>query len=276
MGDCKYCGKSAGIFRTKHHECEEKYNLGLQKMVSLVSEAVLAKADLDTLQSRLSEIASSSYIKPSQIKDTMIFGWENTVDHFLDDGNLDEQEEKQLTTFINRFSLTQNDLDKHGAYTKIVKGAILRDLMNGNIPQRIKSEGTLPFNFQKSEIPIWLFTNVAYYEDKTRRQYVGGYQGVSLRIAKGVYYRIGGFRGHPVETTERVHVDTGKLVVTNKHIYFGGASKNFRIQLNKIISFIPYKDGIGIQRDAATAKPQTFVTGDGWFTYNLLLNVGNI
>ena len=54
MGDCKYCGKSAGIFRAKHQECEEKYNLGLQEMVSLVREAVLGKADHDTLQNRLS------------------------------------------------------------------------------------------------------------------------------------------------------------------------------------------------------------------------------
>ena len=35
-------------------------------------------------------------------------------------------------------------------------------------------------------------------------------------------------------------------------------------------------DGVGIRRDAATAKPQFFITGDGWFTYNLLVNVGNV
>lgn len=276
MGDCKYCGKPAGIFRTKHSECEEKYNLGLQKMISLIREAVLGNAGRDTLERKLSDIANSSYIKPYQIKDAMILDWEKTVDHFLDDGNLDEQEEEQLTTFMNRFSLTQNELDRHGAYSKIVKGAILRDLMNGNIPQRVRVEGNLPFNFQKSESLIWLFTNVAYYEDKTRRQFVGGYQGVSFRIAKGIYYRVGGFRGHPVETTERVHADTGQLAVTNKHIYFSGASKSFRIKLDKIVSYTPYDDGIGIHRDTATTKPQIFVARDGWFTYNLLANVGNV
>jgi hypothetical protein len=29
-------------------------------------------------------------------------------------------------------------------------------------------------------------------------------------------------------------------------------------------------------RDAATARPQTFVTGDGWFTYNLLMNLSEM
>ena len=28
-------------------------------------------------------------------------------------------------------------------------------------------------------------------------------------------------------------------------------------------------DGFGIMRDAQTAKPQAFQTGDGWFPYNL-------
>ena len=35
------------------------------------------------------------------------------------------------------------------------------------------------------------------------------------------------------------------------------------------MSFDPYKDGLGIMREAQTARPQTFITGDGWFVYNL-------
>jgi hypothetical protein len=49
---------------------------------------------------------------------------------------------------------------------------------------------------------------------------------VSFRIAKGVYYRAGGFRGQPVETTERLHIDTGVPVVTTKHLFFGGYKRN--------------------------------------------------
>jgi hypothetical protein len=99
---------------------------------------------------------------------------------------------------------------------------------------------------------------------------------MSFRVAKGVYFRTSSFRGHPVETTERVHVDTGIMAVTTKHVYFGGNQKNFRINFDKIVSFIPFSNGVGIQRDAATAKPQFLMTGDGWFTYNLLTNIANI
>ena len=62
------------------------------------------------------------------------------------------------------------------------------------------------------------------------------------------------------------------LGLTTKHLYFAGARKKFRVRYAKIVSFEPYSDGLGIMRDAQTAKPQTFRTGDGWFAYNLAAN----
>ncbi len=139
-----------------------------------------------------------------------------------------------------------------------------------------KVDGNLPFNLQKTENLVWVFQGVNYYEEKTRTRYVGGSQGVSIRIAKGVYYRTGAFKGERVQSSETVHADTGLLGVTNKHIYFAGSSKRFRIAFNKIVSFEPFSDGIGVQRDAQTAKAQSFQTGDGWFTYNLITNLAQM
>lgn len=98
-----------------------------------------------------------------------------------------------------------------------------------------------------------------------------------MRVAKGVYYRTSAFRGHPVERTETVHIGQGQLAVTNKHLYFASASgKAFRVALAKIVAFTPFEDGVGIQKDGANAKPQMFITGDGWFTLNLLQNAANV
>jgi hypothetical protein len=111
----------------------------------------------------------------------------------------------------------------------------------------------------------------------TRKEHRGGTQGVSLRIANGVYYRTGNFRGNSVDMEEEVlYIDSGPMVITTKNIYFGGTSISFRIRLDKIVAIHPYKDGIGVQKDAASAKPQLFVTGDGWFTYNLVTNLSNM
>ena len=42
------------------------------------------------------------------------------------------------------------------------------------------------------------------------------------------------------------------------------------------MNFEPYSDGLGIMRDTQTARPQSFVTGDGWFVYNLAANLAQI
>jgi hypothetical protein len=172
--------------------------------------------------------------------------------------------------------MSQTELDKNSSLTKIAKAAVLREVLDGKIPQRLSLDGSLPINFQKGEQLVWAFPQSNYLEDKTRRQYVGGSQGVSIRVMKGVYYRASAFKGHPVDQTVRVHIDSGWVAVTNKNIYFAGSLKSVRIPFTKIVSFEPFNDGIGVMRDAATAKPQIFVTGDGWFTYNLVTNLAQI
>jgi hypothetical protein len=283
MGNCKYCGKPVGFFRSKHPECEEKHRQrelaiqdGRQRIVAEVLRAIKGSNKYDELEKAISEIEQSSFVPSSERKALLIKGWENSVEHFLEDGILDDTEEKRLVEFQERFTLSQSDLDKNGALTKTAKAAVLRDVLNGIIPQRMEVDGNLPINFQKEEQIIWVFSNSKYLEDKTRRQFVGGSQGISLRVMKGVYYRVGAFKGHAVESTERVYIDTGWVVITNKNIYFAGSKKSVRIPYAKIVSFEPFSDGIGVMRDASTAKPQIFVTGDGWFTYNLITNLAKL
>lgn len=276
MGNCIYCGKPAGFFKKSHEKCKKRHEYGKSKIISLVSKTGTGNEELKDLKSSIKQIASFAFIDETTMKSLIVSGWEKAVDIAFDDGVLTVEEELALNELKQYFSLEQELLDKNGAFSKVIKGAVLRDIFDGKLPERIKIDGSLPFNLQKTEKLIWLFQNVDYYEEKTRTRYVGGSQGVSIRIAKGLYYRTGAFKGERVQTSETVHVDTGLLGVTNKHIYFTGSSKSFRINYNKIVSFEPFSDGIGVQRDTQTAKPQSFLTGDGWFTYNLITNLAQM
>ena len=40
-----------------------------------------------------------------------------------------------------------------------------------------------------------------------------------------------------------------------------------------IVDFEPFSDGFEIMRDAQSAQPQAFKTGDGWFAFNLATNL---
>jgi hypothetical protein len=276
MGECSFCGKSAGFLKNKHKECAQAHESGKDQMVNLVSSSIFGELIPKVLDENLSKIAGSSFIDTSAIHNILVEGWELAVANALEDGILSEEEEKCLEDFTEHYSLGQSDLDERGAYTLVAKAGVLRDLIEGKIPERMTVEGNLPFNFQKKEKLIWVFKDVDYYEQRTKREYVGGYHGVGLRVAKGVYYRVGAFKGRPVDRTETVNADCGLLGVTNKHIYFSGSQESFRVKLDKIVTFTPSSDGITIQRDAASAKPQSFVTGEGWFIYNLVSNASQL
>ena len=276
MANCKFCGKPVSLLKSRHKECLQKFISGKEQIPFLVEKSFKESAEPSAFGSELKNIRMNNFIGGKLAKELVINGWENAVEKAFEDGVLSVEEEQWLSDFADFFKLSQENLNTNGSYTKLVQGSILREIVNGDIPKKINIEGNLPFNFQKDEKIVWVFQNVEYFEQKTRKQFVGGYSGISLRVAKGIYYRTGGFKGHPVQTVETVKKDTGLLCVTDKHLYFGGSNKNFRIKYDKIVSFTPYSNGIGIQRDAATAIPQSFVTGEGWFTSNLIANIAKI
>ena len=169
-----------------------------------------------------------------------------------------------------------DDSDRNGAHRNMVKWAVIRKLAEGTVPDCLGGVAHHPFNLMKSERIVWLFDGVGYIETKTRRERRGISHGVSIRVAKGSYYRPSTFRSRVHEWEENVHADTGMLGVTTKHLYFHSPRKRFRVRFDRIVSFEPYSDGLGIMREAQTAKPQMFSMGDGWFIYNLVSNLSQL
>ncbi len=276
MGKCIYCGKPAGFLRRYHRECREKHDRAAGNIRDLLVAFFNDGGDIGDVVKLARETVQNGYIRDDEFFRLVFETWKLLVERAFDDGILTEAEEERLRLIINGFGLNVPEVLNSRAYSLIEKGAFLRELLDGRLPANLPDKSILPFNFLKSETPLWVFQDVDYYEMVTRKKYTGGYSGFSIRIARGLYWRVGGFRGKPVVTQELKKVDHGTMVVTTKHIYFGGQSKIFRVRLDRIVAFEPFEDGVGIQRDARTAKPQYFVTGDGWFTYNLLRNATNV
>ena len=272
MGKCLYCEKSAGFFKKVHKECEHKNKSGIQK-ISELSSGFFSNPNSVSV-SELNTISQDSFVSESKLKELLVGTYSEFLDKFLDDGTLSDDEEKILGEYQNKLKLTQNELEEKDLLSKTVRSSILRKLINGEeLTSRLNIQGDLPFKFQNSENLIWLFQNVELFEQRIKTTYTGGSQGLSFRIAKGVYYRTSSFKGHPVQTMNIVPIASGMVALTNKHIYFSSGIKNFRIDYDKIITIDPYSDGIGITKDGVSAKPQVFKNVDGWFCYNFIKNI---
>lgn len=79
-----------------------------------------------------------------------------------------------------------------------------------------------------------LSRNAQHIVSRTKTRYVGGSQGVSIRIVKGVRYHVGGFRGRPVTEEFEVVADEGAVYVTNKRFIFAGSKEVSTVAAAKI------------------------------------------
>ena len=280
MGDCRYCGKSAGFLRRQHGACAERHARAKQTIQDLCTTAALRGDGLDTLPANLRETASAGFIDMSDatLTETLADGWGDAVETAMEDRVISSQERRGLNRYRSRFNLGAGQLDRHGHFEQFRRSALLSVISEQGVvprydrPSARAEFGRLPFNLMKSEALIWLFSDVGYLRQVTRREFRGQSMGVSVRVAKGVYVRPGSFRGRAIESTEMQRTDAGLLAITTKHIYFKGGDKSFRVRLERIVSFEPYSDGLGIMRDTARAVPEAFTMDglDAWFAINLI------
>jgi len=144
VGTCKYCGKPAGPLRSKHCECENKYKLTFEHLTRVSFETIIKSSslkDFEELERDINNIAPDGYLTTSDVGYVLVSAFERAVEHFLNDGALSVEEQGKIESFVEFFKLDQNELDRNGAWSRLVKGGGLREVMEGKIPQRVKIEG---------------------------------------------------------------------------------------------------------------------------------------
>lgn len=122
----------------------------------------------------------------------------------------------------------------------------LVDASNGNVTF---ADANSPVILKKNEKALLFLSDVALWESRAVRQTRGAYGGPTFRIAKGVSFKVGSFQSHSESHEELRTIDQGMLTLTNKRLVFTGAKRTTNIDLRKIISIEPYKDGIASQRE---------------------------
>lgn len=123
-----------------------------------------------------------------------------------------------------------------------------------------------PIIMKKNEKPIVVIPNIILKEPRSVRTSVGGYAGPTIRIAKGISFRLGGGSSRSESHEEIKSIDQGTLTITSKRLSFTGTMKNLNYNLNKIMSINEFEDGISIQRE--NKQKTEYFTG----TNNIILN----
>lgn len=86
--------------------------------------------------------------------------------------------------------------------------------------------------------------------------YTGGSSGLSIRIAKGMSYRIGASKGAPIRRNVQ-ETYPGTLSITNKRIIFTASKSSFDKKISTLSAIVPYKNGFDLQFGSQTYSLET-------------------
>lgn len=274
MGKCKYCGEDAGFLRSKHADCEKLHKDGVARIKDILATCFQRKEDFYLHQNEITTICKEAFVSDEVCREIYCNAFDAAIDRYLDDGIIDRNEEQTVARYMQFTGLPQSVLNVNKSLEKVVKSKVLQDVLNGQVPaQRVTVSGNFPFLLSKNEHMIWLFRDVTLQMQKVRREMVGRTSGMSFRVCKGVYYRTGGFKGTPVETTYMQRIGTGSVCLSDRNLYFHCPEKTLKIPFSKILSLDSYSNGLLVQKDGANDKPMFFENLDSWFCYNVISNL---
>ncbi|NYB53053.1 MAG: zinc ribbon domain-containing protein [Methanobacteriaceae archaeon] len=106
-----------------------------------------------------------------------------------------------------------------------------------------------PIMLKKGEEACVVLGGITLREARAVRHTRGAYGGPTIRVAKGVSFRMGSVAARSESHEELRNIDQGTLVLTNKRLVFIGSKRTINIDLRKIIAIEAYKDGIASQRE---------------------------
>ena len=198
MGTCIYCGKPAGWFRDVHDECAAAHRRSLAKTNAALREVRAAAAQafeqggpekIHEISAKIDMIRTVHSVSDPDTRRVLAEILDENARRFIADDELTHGEETMLATYMRVFGFGLNDPELGGSGIRIALLSIFRDLDAGVVTGIDWPD--CPVNLRRREKLLWPFYNIALLGEKTRRRYVGGSRGVSIRIVKGLTYRVG-------------------------------------------------------------------------------------
>ncbi len=222
------------------------------------------------------EIANQENVQEPELRKLVLNGITRLIAHVQEQRVLTSDEINRIIELDDLFCLKPEELTVAEIPQKLMMHLQLNALDEGTIaahsnPMNAETSVVL----QKDESIIWVL-GVGYNEIKDHTRYVGGSQGLSIRLIKGLYYRTGAFAGHKI-TEQGIEFHLGDLTITNKVMFFVdfAGTTIVRIDIPKIVAMESYADGFKVVMGGAKPKPFTFMADvqDIWFASNVISRI---
>ena len=169
--------------------------------------------------------------------------------NFESDKELDENELATLNKIQNKLHLSNSDID----YTdKILPYVYVNELKKTGALPIIDPAETVgqPILLKKNEVAHFACSAILKEIRVVNLGFEGGSRGYSIRIAKGVSYRVGSFKGHAIKENQWVPISQGYLVITNQRIMLvpTAGGKQVDVPIAKINNYQCFSNGFQLYK----------------------------
>ena len=186
--------------------------------------------------------------------------------------HMPESDLKFVVSLVHNYRITESPTPEiRDTLFRLGMREAIQSWESGEIPKK-ECNGLL---LQRGEVCHWE-EGAGLRIQRTKREYVGSYSSVSVPVplVRGVRFKVGGFRGHPVDHQFLEDGGTGLLHITNQKVCFTGAQHSVAIPFKKIIGVNGFEGGFIVQT-SNEKKPGIFIVRHPEFTTQMLTLASN-
>lgn len=260
--NCAACGTELGLWAKVTGQsatgvckkCQEQGKHQLTVLVQSVSAAQSFQIQYaDRWAAQFEETAQKFHLPETETKPQRFALLNNMLKLVEVQDVMQESDLKYLLDLSYKYGVKQsNNQELADTLVRVGMREIIQEWERGEAPKK-NCQGLV---LQKNEVCHWEEA-AALRIQKTQREYVGSYSSVSIPIVRGVRYRVGGFKGHPIDHTYLENGGMGVLHVTNQRVCFTGQHA-VAIPYKKMISVGGFEGGFMIQT-SNEKKPGIFI-----------------
>ncbi|MCL5287907.1 MAG: hypothetical protein M1453_07940 [Acidobacteria bacterium] len=270
--NCLVCGKEFGVWARLTGDaadeicksCEEEAQARLDGLIGTVSKSIPSGPAMQWV-TRFNELSVKYHLSEERGAEPLLALLEAITRWIERREKLEQQDVVVLGQFVEKYKLLDRGSEETARTTRAIWARWNIQEWEAGAAPRAECSGLL---LEDDEVCHWQQA-ARLLEQRTRREYVGASQGISVRLARGVSYRVGAFKGAPIDTTYLSDAGAGTLHITSSRICFTGSSAAAAIPFKKIISVSGHEDGLSVFRTGAK-KPTIFQVEHPELTLRLL------
>jgi hypothetical protein len=238
----------------------------------LFSKALHSSLPAVRFGAMLKEAAGASFIKPRDLGALCVNGMSRMIDAVLEERLLTTTEDERIVEIKDALGPSIADVSELNE--KLIKIGMLRELNEGQLPDRVDVVGPMPIELRQHERVIWIFNRaVSFRRDPSVADEPAATGIVFPATERDLYCGLSAFINDPIPLDNLREEATGDLVVTDRNLYFIFGDGQRRIPMTKITALQPHADGIQVTCEQPEGRSRTFKLDDPWLAANLVVRL---